>query len=112
MSIRLATAADIQTIKAIAVETDMFGPDEAGFVDETVTGTLDGSLGDHHWLVSDTADGTAIGAAYYAPEPFSDRLWNLYFIAVIPALQGAGIGGALIERVESDLQGTATYGRH
>ena len=26
-----------------------------------------------------------IGAACHAPEPFSDRMWNLYFISVTPA---------------------------
>ena len=104
MRIRPATAADINSIKSIAVEADMFGPDETGFVDETVAGVLDGSLDDHHWLVSEAADGTVIGAAYYAPEPFADRIWNLYFIAVNPIRQGRNVGGALIQRVESDLR--------
>ena len=101
MQIRPATSADIKTIKAIAVETNMFGPDDTGFVDGTVL--ADRSLAAHHWLVSEAADGTVLGAAYYAPEPFADRMWNLYFIAVSPIRQGSGIGGALIQRLESDL---------
>lgn len=52
----------------------MFSANDAEFVDDTVTGVLDGTLEDHRWLVSETEDGTVIGAAYYAPEPFSDRI--------------------------------------
>ena len=103
MGIRPAMSADITTIKAIAVESDMFGFSETGFVDETVAGVIDGSLDDHHWLVSESDDGRVNGAAYYAPEPFADRMWNLYFIAVSPTWQGSGVGGLLVQRLESGL---------
>ena len=103
MGIRPARSTDIKMIKAIAVETHMFGPDDTGFVDETVAGVIDGSLEDHHWLVSESDDATVNGAAYYAPEPFADRMWNLYFIAVSPTWQGSGIGGLLVQRLESNL---------
>jgi ribosomal protein S18 acetylase RimI-like enzyme len=104
MNIRQALAADIETIKTIAVETDMFSSNDAGFVDETVNGALDGSLADHRWIVAESNDGTVIGAAYYAPEPFSDRMWNLYFISVSPSRQGSGVGGLLIDHVEGELR--------
>jgi ribosomal protein S18 acetylase RimI-like enzyme len=103
MTIRTVGSMDIDTIRAIAIETEMFGADDAGFVDEVVTGILDGSLHDHHFVVHEV-DGAVIGAAYYAPEPFSDRLWNLYFIAVSPSRQGQGIGGALLDHVEAQLR--------
>ena len=104
MKIRAAVSSDIEAIKTIAFETAMFSPNDTEFVDDTVTGVLDGTLEDHRWLVAETEDGTVIGAAYYAPEPFSDRMWNLYFISVAPARQGRGVGGALIDRVESELR--------
>jgi len=69
-----------------------------------VAGALNGTLKDHHWLVHDDSFGAVIGAAYYASEPFSGRMWNLYFISVSPDRQGAGIGGALIGRVEAQLR--------
>lgn len=103
-SIRAAAVADIEAIKTIAVETDMFTADDVGFVDDTVNGVLDGTLGNHRWLVAETDNATVIGAAYYAPEPFSDRMWNLYFISVTPGRQGGGIGGALINHVDSELR--------
>jgi ribosomal protein S18 acetylase RimI-like enzyme len=102
-TIRTATAADIDTIKQIAVDTDMFRPDEVGFFDEVITGAFDGTMGDHHWLVVEH-EPTVVAAAYYAPEPFSDRMWNLYFISVAPLHQGHGTGGRLLDRVERELR--------
>jgi ribosomal protein S18 acetylase RimI-like enzyme len=104
MTVRTATHSDINTIKVIAVESNMFEPDDVGFVDETVNGSIDGSLEDHHWVVSEADNAEANGAAYYAPEPFSDRMWNLYFIAVHPSWQGGGVGEALIAHIESHLR--------
>ena len=102
--IRPATIDDVEAIKVIAVETDMFSPEDVGFVDEMLGSALDGALEDHCWLVHEDSAGAVIGAAYYAPEPFSDRMWNLYFISVTPDRQGHGIGGALIGRVEAQLR--------
>ena len=104
MAIRVAESKDIDAIRAIAIETEMFAIDDAGFVDEVVAGILSGALPDHHFVVHETADGAVVGAAYYAPEPFSDRMWNLYFIAVSPSRQGHGIGGWLIDHVEGELR--------
>ncbi len=101
--IRPATVHDIEAIKTLAVDVDMFSSDEVGFVGETVGGSLDGSLDGHRWLVYEDSAGEVVGAAYYAPEPFSDRMWNLYFIAAKPGRQSGGIGSDLIGRVEADL---------
>jgi len=102
-TIRNAAAGDIDPIKRIAVDTDMFGPDDVGFFDEMIAGFLDGSMDDNHWLVVD--DGSAVvAAAYYAPEPFSDRMWNLYFISVAPHRQGHGTGGLLLDHIEARLR--------
>jgi predicted N-acetyltransferase YhbS len=93
MIIRPATPVDVPAIETIAVDTGMFDTDGAGFVGDVVSGILDGSLHDHHVVVHEASDGAVVGAAYFAPEPFSDRMWNLYFIAVHPSRQGSGIGG-------------------
>lgn len=72
--------------------------------DDMFTGSLDGRLDDHAWLVLEDANGEVAGAAYYAPEPFSDRLWNLYFLGVRPDQQGKGDGRQLVTTVEDDLR--------
>ena len=104
-SIRTPTRNDVEGIKQIAVDSKMFDADEVGLFDEMLEGFLNGSLADHRWLVTDDAEGHAIAAAYYALEPFADRMWNLYFIAVAPKEQGRGLGGLLIEYVEHELRG-------
>ena len=102
-AIRPARAGDIDSIKQIAVDTHMFGPDDVGFFDEMINGFLDGTLNDNHWLVVEHRS-RVVAAAYYAPEPFADRMWNLYFISVAPDHQGHGTGGRLLDHVEQQLR--------
>jgi len=108
-TIRTATADDLDAIKAIAVAAGMFSVEEVEFFDEMFGGWLDGSLQDHQWLVAEQdgdrgdAGRSVVAAANYAPEPFADRMWNLYFIAVDPPSQSQRIGSALMSHVEDDL---------
>ena len=103
-TIRHAAAVDLDRMKEIAVAADMFSADEVAFFDEMVHGALDGSLEGHQWLVAEASNGSILGAAQFAPEPFADRMWNLYFIAVDPPMQGQGIGRAVMAHVEADLR--------
>lgn len=103
MSIRPITLDDVPAVRSLAIDTGMFKPEEAGFVDDMVPGAIDGTMPENHWVVSTDEHGRVRGAAYFAPEPFSDRLWNLYFIAVDPSVQSGGIGGALVNYVVKQL---------
>ena len=103
-TIRLAAPGDVDPIKQLAVAADMFNEEEVGFFDEMLAGFFDRSLEGHQWLVADGPDGQVAAAANYAPEPFSDRLWNLYFIAVHPDQQGNGIGASLMAAAEQELR--------
>ena len=58
----------------------------------------------HTWIVLEDASKAVIGAAYFGPESFSDRVWNLYFLAVAKQHQGGGVGSALVAYVESNLR--------
>jgi hypothetical protein len=91
-SIRPPATGEVERIKQLAIDTNMFAVEEVGFFDETLAGFFDGSLEDNHWLVVEGSDGQVSAAAYYAPEPFSDRMWNLYFISVSPDHQSRGLG--------------------
>lgn len=82
----------------------MFAPDEMGDFDEMLSGYLDGTLAGHSWIVLEDESPEVVGAAYYAPEPFADRMWNLYFIAVQPGGHRSGAGHALISHVEDALR--------
>jgi ribosomal protein S18 acetylase RimI-like enzyme len=77
----------------------MFAVDEIDGLVDAFRGAVAGELDGHQWFVATDQDDHVVAAAYVAPEPFADRLWNLYFIAVHPSQHGAGIGTALIEHV-------------
>jgi len=102
-TVRAARADELPAIKELAVAAGMFTLDEVDFFDEMFGGFLDGSLEGHRWVVAVDADRAVRGAAQFAPEPFSDRLWNLYFLAVAPSHQGRGIGQTLVGAVGSEL---------
>ncbi|MFD6418670.1 GNAT family N-acetyltransferase [Streptomyces sp. NPDC060194] len=100
----------------------MFTEDEAPFVAEMMSEYFGGAADEGHRCLVDDTDGLR-GVAYYRPKPPADRVWDLTMIAVRPERQGAGLGTALLRRVEDDLRadgqrlllvdtsGTAQYDR-
>ena len=101
---RAAEAADVGYIRALAIGNGMFAPEDMDAFDDGLNGYLTGSLDGHRWIVATGDGGRREGAAYYAPEPFGDRVWNLYFLAVNPGHHQHGVGSALIEQVEQSLR--------
>lgn len=101
--VRPAAHGDVVPINALAVDNGMFAPDDMAGFDEMLRGYLDGSLDQHRWIVAGDEAGRVAGAAYYAPEPFADRVWNLYFLAVQPRLHHSGIGTTLVAHIEQSL---------
>ncbi len=110
MAVRAAVAADAEQIRALAIDNGMFAPDEMDDFDDGLNGYLSGSLPGHAWLVASGVGGGIDAAAYYAPEPFGDRVWNLYFLAVSPRHHGQGAGSSLVKHIETSLraEGAAT----
>ncbi|NES23965.1 MAG: GNAT family N-acetyltransferase [Symploca sp. SIO3E6] len=104
--IRLAIPDDRKALMAIAEAISLFSPQELEELGGMLTEYFDsappnGALRDQFWLTYD--DGEPVGVAYYAPEPYADGTWNLYFIAVHPSRQGEGIGTKLLRYVEQML---------
>ena len=50
---------------------------------------------------------TVVAGATTRRSRVSDRLWNLYFIAVDPAYQSHGVGRSLVSFIEEDLRAEA-----
>jgi ribosomal protein S18 acetylase RimI-like enzyme len=63
------------------------------------------SVSDYLFLGAFTPEEVLVGYACWGPTPATDRTWDLYWIAVDTALQGAGIGTILLEEVERRLVG-------
>lgn len=99
--IRQATANDKDSLLAIALATGLFTPEALAGFGEMMDDQLSGA-DEQCWIADD--EGGIVGAAYYAPEPFAEGVWNLYFIGVHPDKQGKGRGSALIQYVEERLQ--------
>ncbi|MDJ0735208.1 MAG: GNAT family N-acetyltransferase [Nostocaceae cyanobacterium] len=100
--IRRATLDDKEALMAIADAIGLFTPQEFSELGGMLAEYFDGNLGsDHFWITYD--DGEPVGVAYYAPEPYADGTWNLYFIAVHPHHQGQGYGGKLLQYIEQKL---------
>jgi len=104
LSVRPAVAADLEQIRALALDNGMFAPEDMSGFDEGLDGYLSGAAEGHRWLVATGAAGRVEGAAYVAPEPFGDRVWNLYFLAARPSRLRHGTGSALVAHVEESLQ--------
>jgi ribosomal protein S18 acetylase RimI-like enzyme len=96
-TIRAAIAADTETIAAVAGATDLF---PAEMTAEIIAPMLAGAP--DIWLVSE--GGRVNGFAYASPERMTEGTWNLLALAVDPAVQGQGIGSALIGAVEAALR--------
>ncbi|MFN2398065.1 MAG: GNAT family N-acetyltransferase [Gemmatimonadaceae bacterium] len=58
---------------------------------------------DYTFMGAFTRDGELAGYACYGPTPGTDRTFDLYWIATDSALQGMGVGTALMREVEAQL---------
>ena len=99
-TIRLATQSDAVAVNNVSKEA---GLSESSDGEENVS-VLEPMDNDHTWIVLEDNLSTIVGAAYFGPESHSDRVWNLYFLAVAKHRQGNGAGSALVAWVEANLR--------
>ena len=88
---------------SLAVSTGLFTPTDAegllgGILDELAAGDLP----EGHAAVAcrKSHDGPAIGWSYYAPDPYANRVWNVWWIGVHPNHHGDGAGQRLLAHIE------------
>jgi ribosomal protein S18 acetylase RimI-like enzyme len=90
---RPATVADADHLRAVARASGLFSPDEVSFLLEQFHADL-AARSSAHWLIAPA------GAAMIAPEPMSDNVWNLRFIAVLPGARRGGTARRLMSAAE------------
>lgn len=104
-SLRNLTAADRGRIEAISHAVGIFRADEIPVALEVFDGAVAGSP-DYRALGAEL-DGRLAGWICWGPTPCTLGTFDLYWMAVDPALHGAGIGTALIHAMERRLAGVA-----
>lgn len=105
-TIRVARPIEREQLLAVAVATERFTADEAegllgGVLDAFAAGTLDDR---HEVLVAEDASREPSGWSYFAPDPYADGVWNLWWIGVHPSQQGSGAGRALLHAIETHVE--------
>lgn len=101
--IRPITQDDAATVIALAVASELYPADETEVLDKMLADYFGGKMSEGHRCIIDE-ESEALGVAYYAPAPATDRTWYLTMIAVRLDYQGQGRGGALLRYVEDSLQ--------
>lgn len=106
MSIQSPQPTDLPTIARIAESSQVFNADELQAVREMLHAFFDPAPNDDYEFVicrNGNPDSVA-GFACFGPTPFTDRVWDLYWLCVDRAQQGAGIGSQLLQYVEDMLR--------
>ena len=104
-TLRHLTAADRGRIEEISRAVGVFRADEIAVALEVFDGAVAGSsdylaLGAEH-------EGRLAGWICWGPTPCTLGTFDLYWMAVDPALHGAGVGSALLHALEARLLGVA-----
>jgi GNAT superfamily N-acetyltransferase len=115
-ALRELRAGDRAPLAALLHATAAFTDEEVGVALELIEEGLAGGPpqgDDYRFLVAELADGAAAGAAAVAFHvvgyvcfglaPLSDGVYDVYWIAVDPKVQGRGTGQALLRAVEAEV---------
>jgi len=92
-----------EALLGLAVSTGLFTSEDAeGLLGGVLDSLAAGELPEGHAAVAgrESYDGTAIGWAYYAPDPYAEGVWNVWWIGVHPVHHGHGVGQATLSSIE------------
>ncbi len=100
MTIRPTSANDIPALQSVVEVAGLF-PGE--LLPAMVSGFLSDDPSDEVWLTCEL-EGRVVGVCYAVPEKLTEGTWNMLAIAVHPDMQGAGLGSAMTQHLECQLQ--------
>jgi GNAT superfamily N-acetyltransferase len=86
---------DPDRVVALAEATKFFAGHEVAVARELAQAAADGDA-HYRMLYADAPDGGLAGWACLGPTPCTEGAWDLYWVVVHPAAQGAGMGAALV----------------
>jgi ribosomal protein S18 acetylase RimI-like enzyme len=100
-------------VEALGRATGFFSEAETAIARELVEErAARGAASGYEFLFADGEDGALDGYACFGPIPCTRESWDLYWIAVRPALQGRGLGRRLLRAAEERIAaagGTRVY---
>ena len=103
--LRHLTPADRERIEEITRAVGVFRADEVPVALEVFDGAVGGSP--DYLALGAELDGRLVGWICWGPTPCTLATFDLYWMAVDPAVQGAGVGSALVIEMERRLAGIA-----
>jgi len=103
--LRPARATDRASVESFMQRIGLFGPGELPVALEVFDAAVAGDPA-YHAVVAEL-DGRAAGWACWGPTPCTVGTYDMYWLAVDPAQQGAGVGSRLVAEMERRLAGTA-----
>ena len=106
-SLRPVGRAQRAPLERLTAATGLFRPDEVAIAVELLDDALAGD-DDYRFLGAYAAD-DLVGYACWGPTPGTTGTFDLYWIVVDPARQGAGVGSQLLVAVEAKV--TTDHGR-
>jgi GNAT superfamily N-acetyltransferase len=104
-TLRHLSPADRDRIEDITRAVGVFRADEVPVALEVFDGAVAGSP--DYLALGAELDGRLLGWICWGPTPCTLATFDLYWMAVDPAAQGAGVGSALIAEMEQRLEGSA-----
>jgi GNAT superfamily N-acetyltransferase len=104
MNIRPMNSRDKEAISRILKNTPEFTTDEVTLAEEVIDSCLLNPRSSGYFIMVAELDSSIIGYVCYGPTPITEGTWDLYWIAVDHAIQGQGIGKALMEAAESEIR--------
>jgi len=104
-ALRPLAAADRRRIEEITRAVSVFRDDEVPVALEVFDGAVAGSP--DYIALGATVDERLVGWICWGPTPCTLGTYDLYWMAVDPAAQAAGIGTALLREMEGRLAGSA-----
>jgi ribosomal protein S18 acetylase RimI-like enzyme len=103
ISIRPIAAEDRARLLKLVERQDNFNAQEREVAIEVIDDTLNPDKNDYSILVAASEEQGAVGFICYGEIPMTDRRFDLYWVAVEPALGRQGVGRLLLAGMEAEL---------
>lgn len=97
-------ASDADAVRELVGDTGFFSVEEVDVAVELVVEALEkgADVSGYEFMFAEDADGVMQGYVCYGPIPATQSSYDLYWIAVAPEQQRAGLGGRLIRKAEHE----------